>query len=187
MGASFIASIDVVLPDFFRREENIMRLKTCASVAVIAFSSLTASATTTTPVAVTGPSFSEVELATLTLTERAHVSGAVGYAPYVLIAPGVQVALPPVSFSTISAYNAVRSLTTFAAWSGNNFTFSDLDAGSYSLRTAGQVQGSNFVAVQFTVIPVPEPGTYAMLLGGLGVLGVVSRRRRVNAAVGAAA
>jgi hypothetical protein len=26
--------------------------------------------------------------------------------------------------------------------------------------------------------PIPEPSTYAMLLGGLGLIGVVARRRR---------
>ena len=29
--------------------------------------------------------------------------------------------------------------------------------------------------------PIPEPGTYALMLGGLGVLGFVARRRRGNA------
>ena len=33
-----------------------------------------------------------------------------------------------------------------------------------------------------TLAPVPEPETYAMLLGGLGVVGVVSRRRKQQAA-----
>lgn len=32
-----------------------------------------------------------------------------------------------------------------------------------------------------TLAPVPEPQTYAMLLGGLGLLGVVARRRRQRA------
>ena len=33
-------------------------------------------------------------------------------------------------------------------------------------------------AVGFTLAPVPEPGTYAMLLAGLGVLSLVARRRK---------
>jgi hypothetical protein len=33
-----------------------------------------------------------------------------------------------------------------------------------------------------TTNPVPEPGTYAMLLAGLGVLGFVAHRRKQQAA-----
>ncbi|MDR1854328.1 MAG: FxDxF family PEP-CTERM protein [Azoarcus sp.] len=29
-----------------------------------------------------------------------------------------------------------------------------------------------------TAVPVPEPETYAMLLAGLGIVGMVARRRR---------
>jgi hypothetical protein len=30
----------------------------------------------------------------------------------------------------------------------------------------------------YVTTPVPEPTTYAMLLGGLGLMGVVARRRK---------
>ena len=33
-----------------------------------------------------------------------------------------------------------------------------------------------------SIAPVPEPETYALMLAGLGLLGVVSRRRKLNAA-----
>ncbi len=36
---------------------------------------------------------------------------------------------------------------------------------------------SNYRAYESPMAPVPEPGTYAMLLGGLGLLGMISRRR----------
>ncbi len=36
---------------------------------------------------------------------------------------------------------------------------------------------SNYRAYLSPTAPVPEPGTYAMLLGGLGLLGMISRRR----------
>lgn len=41
--------------------------------------------------------------------------------------------------------------------------------------------GSSAFDVTFQVAAVPEPGTYATLLAGLGVLGFVSRRRRLRA------
>ena len=36
---------------------------------------------------------------------------------------------------------------------------------------------SNYRAYESPTPPVPEPGSYAMLLGGLGLLGMISRRR----------
>jgi hypothetical protein len=35
-----------------------------------------------------------------------------------------------------------------------------------------------FEVARFSVTPIPEPETYALMLGGLGVLGFVARRRR---------
>lgn len=34
-------------------------------------------------------------------------------------------------------------------------------------------------AVRLTVAPIPEPSTYALLLGGLGLVGLLARRRRL--------
>jgi hypothetical protein len=43
----------------------------------------------------------------------------------------------------------------------------------------GQTQESFFLAGYApTLAPIPEPSTYAMLLGGLGLLGVMAKRRR---------
>ena len=77
-----------------------------------------------------------------------------------------------------------------------NLASSTLSAGNHTLTIYGlegccdggqQVQYSaNGAAFQSfsnqTLAPVPEPETYAMLLGGLGVVGVVSRRRKQQAA-----
>ena len=35
-----------------------------------------------------------------------------------------------------------------------------------------------FLGTTSTVTPVPEPETYALMLAGLGVMGVIARRRR---------
>lgn len=57
-----------------------------------------------------------------------------------------------------------------------------LSAGSYTLTVSGTgitgssaSYGGNIVAT-----PVPEPGTYAMLMAGLGVVGLLVMRRRRN-------
>ena len=47
---------------------------------------------------------------------------------------------------------------------------------------AGFSFGASLTSLQLqSVSPVPEPGTYAMLLAGLGAVGMVARRRRNNA------
>ena len=42
------------------------------------------------------------------------------------------------------------------------------------------VGGSSVYADNFTITPIPEPETYAMLLAGLGLLGFTARRRKQN-------
>lgn len=59
-----------------------------------------------------------------------------------------------------------------------------LSAGNYYLSVTGQVLGSagGSYAGDIVMVPVPEPETYAMLLGGLGLIGAVARRRKANKA-----
>jgi hypothetical protein len=59
-----------------------------------------------------------------------------------------------------------------------------LAPGSYVLEVAGKVTGSlsgNYNGT-LNVSPVPEPETYAMLLGGLALVGAVARRKAKQAA-----
>lgn len=47
--------------------------------------------------------------------------------------------------------------------------------GKYFLAVANEVSGTTSL---FSITPVPEPETYAMLLAGLGLIGLAARRRR---------
>jgi hypothetical protein len=60
---------------------------------------------------------------------------------------------------------------------GNN-----LAAGDYYLRVNGTVVSDNGASFggAMMLMPVPEPGTYGMMLGGLGVLGFLARRRKAK-------
>jgi len=64
----------------------------------------------------------------------------------------------------------------------NNFTLSN---GSYYLTIAGtplpalDPNGATF-GVHFQVTPVPEPETYALMLGGLALVGFSARRRKTE-------
>jgi len=55
-----------------------------------------------------------------------------------------------------------------------------LGAGDYYLAVSGSAvsKSAGSYSLGVTVTPVPEPETYAMLLGGLGLMGVVARRRK---------
>ena len=67
----------------------------------------------------------------------------------------------------------------FDSWS---LTASNLNAGSYYFQVSGKIvaaPGGSFASDGvITVSPVPEPAMPLMLLGGLGVLAAVARRRQ---------
>jgi len=58
----------------------------------------------------------------------------------------------------------------------------NLSAGDYYIRVNGTVvsdDGASFGGAMM-LMPVPEPGVYGMMLGGLGVLGFLARRRKAR-------
>jgi len=60
---------------------------------------------------------------------------------------------------------------------GGGTAFYKFDAGT-SLETFGLTISASSGAAIFQTTPVPEPGTYAMMLAGLGVLGFAAKRRK---------
>lgn len=73
------------------------------------------------------------------------------------------------------------SYGTYLAADGGNFQFSALKLTGSLINTAGKisfVSNSTMTAAPLMpIMAVPEPGTYAMLLAGLGVLGFARMRR----------
>ena len=58
----------------------------------------------------------------------------------------------------------------------------NLDAGDYYLQVSGNVVSNDAASFGGAVMlmPVPEPETYGMMLGGLGILGFLARRRKAK-------
>jgi hypothetical protein len=82
-----------------------------------------------------------------------------------LLVGGNNVAAPTALFS-----NGSYSNLSFLAMLRANLTYVNVHT---SANPAGAVRGQ-----LFEVTVVPEPSTYAMLLAGLGVVGLIARRRR---------
>ena len=91
---------------------------------------------------------------------------------------------PTVYSSAPDTGNNFDAALTNPAFSSTVLTFG---AGSYSISgrldqsvTMDGVSPLNATlgAVRLTVAPIPEPSTYALLLGGLGLVGLLARRRR---------
>jgi hypothetical protein len=58
--------------------------------------------------------------------------------------------------------------------------FNGLTTGAGYVFNSGLTAASEVYRIGFTVSPVPEPGTYALIIAGLASVGCVARRRRVG-------
>jgi hypothetical protein len=98
---------------------------------------------------------------------------------------GFQIALWEISYeSTGAAYDVYAGDVTFLNSSG-----AALSRASYFLSNLAARSNVNVWVLEsgthqdmVHVTPVPEPSTYALMLAGLGVVGVVSRRRTTKGA-----
>jgi len=75
-----------------------------------------------------------------------------------------------------SASTAVGGFSSFSV-SASSITLNATGTGASSFASIG-AQPQNQYKIEFYVAEVPEPQSYALLLGGLGVLGWVARRRQ---------
>lgn len=76
----------------------------------------------------------------------------------------------------------VRLLTMNGQIAPEGLTGFTMDGMHYLAVSAEGADGVGAGTALFALAPVPEPGSYAMLLGGLGLVGWLARRRKARAA-----
>jgi hypothetical protein len=87
--------------------------------------------------------------------------------------------LTTIGNSSMSSYVEGTALTAGAATAGNYFEFSDLSGSTITAAlSSGGVNVSGFQLQQ--IAAVPEPSTWAMMLGGLGMLAFCVRRKAAS-------
>ncbi|MDR7267672.1 hypothetical protein J2X20_000301 [Pelomonas saccharophila] len=111
---------------------------------------------------------------TTSITATGHVSVNGGPSTLLPSSPLTQTpSSPSLGFFSGSSSFAAGNFSSFAV-SGASIT---LNASGGSFAAIG-AQPQNKLKFEFTAVPVPEPETYALLLAGLGVVGLLARRRR---------
>jgi hypothetical protein len=112
--------------------------------------------------------------ATTSITATGSVSFNGGPATVLSASPLTQTpSTPSLGFFSGSSSFGAGSFSTFSV-SAASIT---LNASGGSFAAIG-AQPQNILKFGFTATPVPEPETYALLLAGLGMVGMISRRRR---------
>jgi hypothetical protein len=96
-------------------------------------------------------------------------------------APFPDIVIPAVTFTKFALYELGSTVEIWSATPGTSFFSKSgiLEAGDYTLRiwgTADATYGGGYV-VALQAAPVPEPGEWAMILAGLGIVGFMARRR----------
>lgn len=86
------------------------------------------------------------------------------------------------TFSEFSLWDSTMTeVGTTSIFNSGKFGFGTLEAittGTYTLKVAGSYTGvSSGYNGQITLTPVPEPETNALLLAGIGMLGLIARRK----------
>ncbi|MET0517488.1 MAG: FxDxF family PEP-CTERM protein [Burkholderiaceae bacterium] len=159
-----------------------MKYKFVALAAAVTLLAGTARADQLNPVVV-GSSFSDVVIGSITIATLSNLSGnlfALSSVTGDVFGTPIAFSLQQLTFSNV----AVGSLSGDADPSVAGFSFSHVGAGTYVIKASGllsgpgQIQGTGFVGASYSVSAVPEPESYALLLGGLGVVGLLAYRRR---------
>lgn len=152
-----------------------MKAKFLAAALLAAFGISSASADTLDPVQITGTSFANQLIGSISISSLSNITGSLFAADKVGTPWGFW------SLSSVTFSGGSLGSYTFGS---KDFSFSSVSPGTYqltasgSLGSDGQIKGIGFVGANYTVTAVPEPEGFAMLLAGLGVIGSIALRRK---------
>lgn len=108
---------------------------------------------------------------------------------FTFIPTGAAISLITFTSATLSdglnSYTLLNSSNTSALSGGTIYshfaqTANNLVAGPLSLTVNGTAGANTSYAGTISISAVPEPGEWAMMIAGLGVVGLMVRRRRAN-------
>jgi hypothetical protein len=116
-----------------------------------------------------------------TLTHAGDISGTIS-SPYNQIKLGKKTLTQNLVFTTVKLDTTAWTFTTNGAGlsASGGMAEEPIAPGFHTLTISGKNLGntmSNYTAV-LNFLPVPEPATWAMVITGIGMLGVAARRRR---------
>ncbi len=97
---------------------------------------------------------------------------------------GWAVGIASSAFAVPFLYDGTNSYTIESLLpAGSGWTFNNTSNAAYAITNSGVIVGTsviNGLTHAFVMTPVPEPGTWALMLAGLAVTGAASLRRRRN-------
>ena len=130
---------------------------------------------------ISGPSFTDVLIGTINVSTLSDLTGSM-FAATDINFGAFALSLGSVTFTSTN----VGSLSGDLDPSSSGFSFKNVVAGIYTVKASGSITGGAipnlaFIGANYTVTPVPEPETFAMLLAGLGLMGAIARRRNKSA------
>lgn len=161
-----------------------------ADTTVVEFNVLNASATLATPFMVGDTLILDTVVTqetgalsqSITFTVAAGVTGLLGQAAWeisTLAGPGPR--LVGVNIDIFDAGNSLVLSDSFAGTLGG-FAVSSLEGpigpGTYTMVATGTAVRDAVLDVSISML-VPEPGTYGLMLAGVGVVGLLARRRKI--------
>ena len=158
-----------------------MQFKSLAAAAALALAAASSAQASSFFGTVNGAGNFTVDAYTVTVGTTFNVTGGVASNSFI-----VPVTVGPGITFNITVDALTLSGVTFGSFSDNDlsdgFSFSGISAGTYTLKLIGSASSplGGIYAGNITTTPVPEAQTTALALAGLGVVGLLARRRKAS-------